>query len=144
MATYEADVYGARVKVRDVGIVILLTAVTLSVYNWFWYFRINRELRDFGRVYRDDELANVQPGLSVLATTLGALLIVPAIVSWYRCTGRIRRAQRIVGADLTHGWVIVGIYAGAFLIPLAALAIPAYVQEGLNDVWKRYPRVPEQ
>jgi hypothetical protein len=50
---YEADVYGARVKVREVGLVILWTALTIGIYAIVWYYRINRELRDFGRAYRD-------------------------------------------------------------------------------------------
>jgi hypothetical protein len=142
--THQADAYGARVKVRDIWVVVLLTVVTLGIYSFFWYYYLNRELRDFGRVYQDPELAKEDPAVSVLAVTLGSLVIVPALVSYWRTTGRIRRAQRIVGSELTNGWVIFGCYVGGVLFVLPFLAIPGYVQSGLNSVWERYPRVAEQ
>jgi hypothetical protein len=144
MATYEIDAYGARAKVRDIGIVILLTFVTLGIYFFVWYYRINRELRDFGRAYQDPELSDEDPTVSVLAITLGALILVPAIVSFYRTVGRIRRAQRIAQtSELTNGWVIFGLYLAGIIIPFVGLAVPAYIQSGLNSIWNRYPRIPE-
>jgi len=84
---------GARAKVRDEGLVVLWTVLTLGIYNGVWYYRINREMRDFGRVHGDEKLANTNPVLSILAVTLGALVIVPAIVSYWKTTGRIRRCS---------------------------------------------------
>ncbi len=142
MASYEVDAYGAEVKVRDVGLVVLFMFLTLGflIYPQVWYYRINRELRDFGRVYQDEKLANSNPVLSVLATTLGALLIVPAIVSWWKCTGRIRRAQEIAQEpQQTNGWIIFAIYIGGIIFSPAMLGIPAYVQSGLNSMWQKYP-----
>ena len=50
MAAYEVAMEsGDRAKYRDPGLVILWTILTLGVYNAVWYFKINRELRDFGR-----------------------------------------------------------------------------------------------
>ena len=140
MASYEVDAYGARAKFRDVGIVVLLTIVTLGIYAYFWYYRINRELRDFGRVYNDEKLSAERPGLSVLAITLGALIIVPAIVSYYRTTSRVRQAQRIAQTELTSGWVIFALYVTGIFFLLPLIAIPAYVQSGLNSIWQKYPR----
>ncbi len=129
---------GAHVRERDIGLVGLWHALTFGIYNWFWYYAINRELRDFGEARGDDELANGNPGLSVLAVTLGWLLIVPPFVSWWRCTGRIRRAQRIAEQTELSGWAIGGLYVTGFLILFAWLAIPVLVQEALNGVWKRF------
>lgn len=143
MASYEINAYGAVARRRNPAIVVVLTLVTIGIYNWIWYYRINRELRDFGRVYQLETLAKVRPWLSVLATTIGGVLIVPAIVSWWRTTSRIRRAQEVVGAPLTNGWIIFACYVGALLISITGLIIPGYVQQGLNEIWDRYPRVTE-
>jgi Na+/proline symporter len=139
VAAYDVDVSGARAKVREPGLVLLWHILTLGIYNWFWYYAINRELRDFGETSGDEELARSNPGLSLLAVTLGWLLIVPPFVSWWRCTGRIRRAQRNVEAGETNGWIIGLCYFFGFF-NIFWLAIPVYVQDGLNEVWKKFPR----
>jgi hypothetical protein len=138
LAASELNVGGARVKERDVGLVGLWHALTFGIYNWFWYYAVNRELRDFGEAHGDDELARGSPALSLLAVTLGLLVIVPPFVSWWRCTGRIRRAQRLAGQTELNGWAIGGLYVTGWLIMFAWLAIPVLVQEALNKVWNRY------
>jgi len=143
VAAYEVNAYGARAKVRNEGLVLLWTVITFGIYNIVWYYRINRELRDFGRIYQDEMLARENPAVSTVAITLGSVLVVPAIVSYYRTTGRIRRAQRIVSTPLTNGWVIFACYVGGIFIGLPALVIPPYVQSGLNAIWNRYPRIEE-
>lgn len=140
MASYEVDAYGATVRRRDPVIVVVLTLVTFGLYNLIWYYRINRELRDFGRIYRNELLAKERPWLSVLAVTLGGILIFPPIVSYWRTTSRIRRAQEIVGEELTNGWVLFACYVSSLVIVLPGLVIPGYVQSGLNSVWDRYQR----
>jgi hypothetical protein len=146
MSSYEVNAQGARVKTRDIGIVALLTIVTLGIYAYVWYFRINRELRDFGAAQGDEELAKESPGLSLLAVTLGALIIVPAIVSYVRCTKRVQRAQGLVEVpekDATSGWVIFGLCVGGLLMGVGFVGVPAYVQLGLNHTWEGYPRLEE-
>lgn len=141
MATYEVNAYGAEAKVREPGLVVLFFFLTLGflVYPQVWYYRINRELRDYGVVYKNEYLAKTKPWLSVLATTLGFLLIVPPFVSWWRTTARIRRAQEIAREPLISGWLIAGLYVAMLFVAFAGLAIPAYVQSQLNGIWKKYP-----
>lgn len=129
----------ARAKVRDEGLVVLWTVLTLGVYTAVWYYRINREMRDFGRAHGDERLANTNPTLSLLAITLGSLVIVPAIVSYWRTTARIRRMQRLCGVTLTEGWVIALLYVLGWVTLITWPAIPPYVQSGLNKVWNLYP-----
>lgn len=62
---------GARAKVRDEGLVVLWTVLTIGIWTLVWYYRINREMRDFGRSHGDEKLANSNPVLSILAVTLG-------------------------------------------------------------------------
>jgi hypothetical protein len=141
MASYEVNAYGAEAKVREPGLVVLFFLLTLGflVYPQVWYYRINRELRDYGVVYKNEYLAKTKPWLSVLATTLGVLLIVPPFVSWWRTTARIRRAQEIAQEPLISGWLIAGLYVAMLFIGFVGLAIPAYVQSQLNGIWKKYP-----
>ena len=58
--------------------VVLLTVVTLGIYGIVWYFTINRELRDFGAAHGDADLGSSEPWRSVVAVTLGAVLVVRA------------------------------------------------------------------
>jgi hypothetical protein len=130
---------GARAKVREEGLVVLWTVLTLGIWTLVWYYRINREMRDFGRSHGDEKLANSNPVLSILAVTLGALVIVPPLVSYWRTTGRIRRMQGLCNVPLTEGWVIAILYVLGLLLVLTLVAIPPYVQSGLNRVWTLYP-----
>jgi Domain of unknown function (DUF4234) len=130
---------GARAKVRDEGLVLLWTVLTLGIYNWVWYYRINREMRDFGRAHGDEKLGDSNPVLSVLAVTIGSLLIVPPLVSWWKCTGRIRRMQGLCNVEPLNGWVIGLSYVVGFFLFLTLFVIPPYVQTALNKVWKLYP-----
>ena len=132
---------GGHAKVRDPGIVALFFALTLGfiVYPQVWYYKINRELRDYGRAQGDEELAESNPAMSVLAVTLGALIIVPPFVSWYRATKRIQRAQELAGTAQMSGWLMVAFYIGALVTTVAGLGIPVVVQDNLNKIWKTLP-----
>lgn len=130
---------GARAKVRDEGLVVLWTALTVGIWTLVWYYRINREMRDFGRAHGDRRLADSNPVLSILAVTLGGLVIVPALVSYWRTTGRIRHMQRLCNIDPINGWVIGACYVSGWLILITLLVIPPFVQDGLNKVWRLYP-----
>ena len=70
----------AQAKVRSPVAVALLSFFTIFIYFFFWWYFINREMKDLGEAHGTDELGD-SPGKSVLAVTLGALIIVPAIVS---------------------------------------------------------------
>lgn len=134
----------SRAKIRDPAMVMVWFFLTLGflVYPQVWYYRINRELRDYGEARGDAELAESNPVMSVLAVTLGALIIIPPFVSYYRCTQRIKRAQELSGiSDRLNGWILVACYVGTFILTLPGLAIPFLVQENLNKVWKQLPEV---
>src|SRR5689334_13101678 len=83
-------------KIRSPWAAALLPIVTLGIYYFVWYYKINREMRDLGKARGTDELGD-SPGTSLLATTLGALIIVPALVSTYHTAQRIQRAQALNG-----------------------------------------------
>ncbi|MDX6314910.1 MAG: hypothetical protein QOF44_4374 [Streptomyces sp.] len=101
----------------------LLGVATLGLYWLLWYYRANRELRDF-----DPEI-KVRPALAVLAVSVGAIVVIPAVASLYNTGCRIAQAQRRAGL---HGSVsgLTGVGLG-----LALGLTPCYYQAHLNQVW---------
>lgn len=100
--------------------------LTLGIYHFVWYFKINREARDF------DDRTEADPVLSVLAITLGALIIVPVFVSIYQSGARVALMQRSAGVTPScNPWIglILSFFAG-----LHAL----YYQHELNEIWRHY------
>ena len=83
----------ATAKVRNPLGVVGLTLITLGIYYFVWYYKVNREMADLGRAKGTDELGD-SPGTSLLAVTLGALIIVPAVISIY-ATHRRRAPERL-------------------------------------------------
>ncbi len=122
---------GATAKIRNIWAVAILSIVTLGIYFFFWWYFVHRELRDYGRSRDTDELGT-SPGTSLLAVTLGALVIVPALVSMYRGFKRVQGAQRLEGIEPLNGWI------GLILFFVFVPALYAYMQSGLNAVWQRH------
>jgi len=108
-----------------------LSIITIYIYYFVWYYKINDEARR----YLGDE--SIKPGIALLAVTLGSLLIVPHFVSIYRTGERIQRMQQRAGVQQQISPVL-GIVASLFFI----LHIP-YMQEALNKIWTLY-QVPAQ
>lgn len=104
-----------------------LTIPTLGIYYLVWYYKINREARD----YLGDR--EIKPGVALLAVTLGwVLLLIPPLVSTYRTGQRIERMQQKAG-------VIDTISPGVGLVLLIVSRVDMiYMQEHLNRIWKRY------
>jgi hypothetical protein len=119
---------GAMAKTRDPLGVALLTLVTLGIYFFVWYYKVNREMADMGRARGTNELGD-SPGTSLLAVTLGALIIVPALISLYNTFQRTQAAARLTGVEPLNGWIALILYL------LLGIAFPAYLQSGLNKVW---------
>jgi hypothetical protein len=66
----------------------------------------------------------------LLAITLGALIIVPAIMSFFGTHKRIVAAQNLTGQTPINGWISILAY---FIFSPAWIA---YMQGGLNSVWE--------
>lgn len=120
---------GSTAKIRNIIAVPVLAIITIGIYLFFWWYFIHRELRDYGRSKNTDDLGT-SPGTSVLAITLGALIIVPAIVSYVRGFKRVQGAQKLAGVDPLNGWI------GLILFIVFSPAFYAYMQSGLNSAWK--------
>ena len=103
----------AQVKVRSPWAAALLPFITLGIYHLVWWYRINCELRDYGRARGRDLGQN--PTNSLLALFPGAILIVPALITYWRGTKRVQEAARLAGREPLSGWIALLLY-----LPLSA------------------------
>ena len=122
---------GQTGKIRNIWLVWLAWPIlTLGIYHLVWWYKINREARDFARI-------EVSPGISVVAITLGAIIIVPPWVSIYRTGERIGLMQEAAGMEVSCN-PIIGLIA-SFIFGLHTL----YYQYELNKIWERLGALPE-
>ena len=120
----------SRAKVRNPWGVLGLSIITLGIYVPFWWYFINREMRDLGRARETHDLGD-SPGLSVLALTLGALIIIPPFWTLVTTCQRIYRADRHMGReDPLNGWI------AALLFLLLGIFLHVYMQYQLNKAWR--------
>jgi hypothetical protein len=104
-----------------------LSLITAGIYYLIWYYKINREARD----YLGDQ--DIRPGIALLAVLLGwILLLIPPLVSTYRTGQRIERMQQKAGVTDT---ISPGIGLVLFIVSRLDMI---YMQEHLNRIWRRY------
>ena len=65
---------GAVGKIRNPLGVVGLTIVTLGVYFFVWYYKINKEMAEMGRARGTDELGT-SPATSLMAVLFGWILL---------------------------------------------------------------------
>jgi hypothetical protein len=150
-------------KFRAFGTGLLLAVITLGLYEIWWYYYLNDELRSIGRLLGDSRLARTLPGLSVTALAFGlastgpthawwpfeaAALVafVASLISQHRFGRRIRRAEELLGIpeDRRFGrWSVLLVFPGALLlIPyIFWFARVTRHQNALLDLAEDLPRV---
>jgi hypothetical protein len=157
MPAREVNAAGAVVRLRRPGAVALLSL--LPVYWFVWYYRVNREMRDYGRQRRDAELAKVKPWAAVITALVGNVLLIPLCISLWRTVRRVGRSERAFGLQPEANTVfavlltctcaatiasaavtdtVVGLAVGLGGL-LALLTFTALVQRRLNALWGRFP-----
>jgi hypothetical protein len=117
-----------EVKIRSPWAAALLPIITLGIYHLVWWYKINRELRDYGRAKGVDLGQN--PTNSVLALFPGGIIIIPALVSYWRGTQRVQKAAQISGQEPVIGWLALVLFL------VISIGLWAYLQDGLNKVWR--------
>lgn len=118
-----------RVKVRNPWAVALLPIVTLGIYHLVWWYRVNRELRDYG--YMREQNLGQNPTNSLLALFPGGLIIVPALMTYYNGFKRVQLAEKLGGKEQANGWIGLALYL------LLSPALWAYMQVSLNEIWEQ-------
>ena len=132
---YEVSIAGTplRAKVRSPWAVVGLGVITFGIYSLFWWYFINREMRDLGRARAVKGLGE-NPGLSTLAFSGLSLFTLYIALVWttVTTTRRVRRAQAVVGVpNRLNGWL-----SAALWILTLTLGGMAYTQSELNKVWR--------
>jgi hypothetical protein len=118
-----------KVKVRNPWGVVGLTIITLGIYHFFWWYKINKEMKFFGESKGYDLGRN--PRNSALALFPGFLIIIPPLVSYWRGTKRVQGTAALAGREPVNGWIVLILYL------FIGIAMPAYLQVSLNGVWEQ-------
>ena len=118
----------AFAKKRNPWGVFGLSLITLGIYIIFWWYYVNKEMVELGRVKGTTELGD-NATMSALALFPGALVIIPPFVSYYNGVKRMQSAARLTGAEPTNGWIAL------ILFILLGIAFPPYLQSCMNQVW---------
>jgi hypothetical protein len=104
---------------RNVVLWYVVSILTAGIGFIVWYYLINKDAKTLARN------TTWSPAISVLAVTLGALVIIPAIVSHWRTWSRVRTATHADGLSAGLQFCLV-------FIPLVNLAYMGYLQSKLN------------
>jgi hypothetical protein len=126
---YEMKIRGTEneVKVRSPWAVALLPFITFGIYHLVWWYKINKELKAYGEAKGYD--LGQSPTNSVLALFPGGIIIVPALITYWRGTKRVMGASKLGGKEPVNGWIALLLYL--FISP----GMFAYLQVSLNHLW---------
>jgi hypothetical protein len=127
---------GTTAKIRHPLGVIGLSLITLGIYGLFWWYFINREMADLGQANGVPELGD-NPVLSVVALSIGSLIIIPPFVTWWRTAKRVETAQNRVLGSNNFSPVLAFVL---IFIPIVGLISIYLIQSNLNQVWERGAR----
>jgi NADH:ubiquinone oxidoreductase subunit 5 (subunit L)/multisubunit Na+/H+ antiporter MnhA subunit len=110
---------------RDPLGVLALSIVTIGIYFFYWYYKVNDEIRRF------EHDQTVRPGMALLAVTLGWLIIVPPFISVYNTSMHIQKIeQRLeIQQQLSPALNVI-------LLIVVAAGLGMYSQEHLNRIWE--------
>ncbi len=125
IVTVEGQQYLKRNPLGVLG----LTFITLGIYFFVWYFKINDEIRRFER----DE--TVSPIRSLMAMIFGWLIIVPPFIAMYNTAKHVQAMEQRVGVQQTIEPSLTVIF-----LLVVSIANGIYVQEHMNRVWERAGR----
>lgn len=118
-------------KIRNPWGVLGLSIITFGIYHLFWWYYINREMRDYGIVKQRD--LGKSPTSSLLAYWFGWItLYIATVWTIVTTTQRIKQAQQVAGVRDQ----LEGIVAALLWIFTLGLGAPVYMQYQLNKVWE--------
>jgi hypothetical protein len=115
---------GQQYKERNPPGVLGLSFLTLGVYFFVWYYKINDELR------RAENDKGISPMRSLMAMIFGWLIIVPPFIAMYNTAKHVQSLEthRGVGQAVEPALTVV-------LMFLFSFGNGIYVQEHLNRAW---------
>jgi hypothetical protein len=106
--------------------VLGLSFITIGIYFFYWYWKINDELSSFEH---DD---TISPTRSLVAILFGWIIIVPPFIAIYNTAKHVQGDERLeeIQPELEPALTIV------FLV-LFSIVNGLYIQEHLNRLWDR-------
>ena len=115
---------GQAYRRRDPLGVLGLSFITLGIYFFYWYFKINDEIKRFEH---DDSMS---PTRSLMAILFGWIIIVPPFIAMYNTAKHVRTIEDRTGQRslLEPAIVIV-------IMLLVSIGNGLYIQEHLNRIW---------
>ena len=104
--------------------VLGLSIITLGIYFFVWYYKINDELQRFEQ---DDTMS---PTRSLMAMIFGWIIIVPPFIAMYNTAKHVRSAEgrAAVQQQLEPALVLVIMF-------VFSMGNVVYIQEHMNRIW---------
>jgi H+/Cl- antiporter ClcA len=104
--------------------VLGLSFITFGIYFFYWYYKINDEIRRF----ENDQ--SISPTRSLMAIIFGWLIIVPPFIAMYNTAKHIQAVEQrlAIQPQLEPALVIV-------IMLFVSIGNGVYIQEHLNRVW---------
>jgi Domain of unknown function (DUF4234) len=127
--TFTPSGSSGEIKVRGPVWVGIFSLVTLGIYAIYWIYVTAKHLRDYGNAKGRD--LGQSPGMTLLALTVGWIIIVPPLVAMFRQAKRIQQAQHLAGVQPMNGWLALVLYL------VVSPIFFAYEQNELNKAWAR-------
>jgi ACR3 family arsenite efflux pump ArsB len=116
--------HGQQYMKRNPLGVLGLSIITLGIYFFVWYYKINDELR---RVQHDE---TISPMRSLMAMIFGWLIIVPPFIAMWNTAKHVQGMETRLGVTQTVEPAIAVI-----LMFLFSLGNGIYLQDHLNRGW---------
>src|SRR5437879_3896981 len=106
--------------------VLGLSFITLGIYFFYWYYKINDDLRRF----EHDE--TISPVRSLMAMIFGWLIIVPPFIAMYNTARHVQSVEErlAIQPQLEPALTIV-------IMLFVSIGNGVYIQEHLNRLWDR-------
>ena len=119
-------IQGHRYLKRNPLGVLGLSFITLGIYFFYWYYKINDELRSF----KHDE--TISPVRSLMAMIFGWIIIVPPFIAMYNTAKHVQAVEQRLGIQpqIEPALAIV-------IMLFLSIGNSIYIQEHLNRIWDR-------
>jgi Domain of unknown function (DUF4234) len=104
--------------------VLGLSFITLTIYFFVWYYKINDEVRRF----ENDQ--TISPTRSLMAMIFGWLIIVPPFIAMYNTAKHVQTMETRVGVRQTVEPALTIVLMFVF-----SIGNTIYIQEHMNRAW---------
>ena len=117
-------IQGQQYKKRSPLGVLGLAFITVTIYFFVWYYKINDEIRRF----ENDQ--TISPTRSLMAMIFGWLIIVPPFIAMYNTAKHVQATETRVGVRQTLEPALTIVLMFVF-----SIGNTIYIQEHMNRAW---------